>query len=249
MRRHTNWSLSGKFRMLFALAFLLFDYNPFGLSRDDSARFRSGSSEVALSWLLAFPTEDAFRLSNETVKMGVRLLMGLDIPQALVPKTCECNEESDAQGDHFFRCKLGPEKIRRHDALARTFEKIVRECHGHTKPEVFLRDLGLDDPQNGLRLDLLVHCTAFERPVLVDVSVAHPTQKAFVASSAKFDGFTASQIETHKNQKYRQKIVEGGYIFYPLVAETYGRWGHSMDEFLATGKMCLPLRRSLLEAA
>eukprot|EP01066_Platyproteum_vivax_P016709 Platyproteum_vivax@DN7202_c0_g1_i2.p1 len=84
------------------------------------------------------------------------------------------------------------------------------------------------------------------------LNFSQPTQKAFVASSAKFDGFTASQIETHKNQKYRQKIVEGGYIFYPLVAETYGRRGHSMDEFLATlakHAACRSLRRSLLEAA
>ena len=69
-----------------------------------------------------------------------------------------------------------------------------------------------------------------ERGVFGDVRIAEPCCAKVTHPQAANPGRAARAGELEKRRLYQTASEQLGYVFYPLIFETYGRWGDSMLE-------------------
>jgi len=78
----------------------------------------------------------------------------------------------------------------------------------------------------------LVHLDRSPTQVYEDVSIRVETAPTYVHAAAHTDGWTAQFAQRAKNTKYKQKVNAVGGRFRALIAETEGRWGEGVVQFL-----------------
>ena len=102
------------------------------------ARFLAVQAPHSGGWLLALPIANCrLRLNNETVRVAVRMRLGLSL---CVPHNCHCVTLVDAQGLHAMVCKKAPGKIARHHV----FNDIIWRAVGAAGIPAVKEPSGLD---------------------------------------------------------------------------------------------------------
>ena len=201
----------------------------------------------ASGWLTAIPTSPRNSLNNFQYRVSVLLRLGLTLPATLLTNRCTCDGAIDQNGDHFFLCHRGGQRILKHNALRDMFRKLFGEVNLPADIEVYLSSIGVTPPNSNprnQRMDL--YLVVDGEGILADVTVTHPCRQNTTANtslgrqwrlinrraSQRPGGSEAREAEKEKDKLYGQTTRQAGMKFVPLAAETLGRWGNETVKLL-----------------
>ena len=210
-----------------------------GYSRE-GACLQSCRGPGASGWLQAFPFTKDLTIEPKIFCAAARLRLGIAFPVAPISASCPgCKQACDVWGDRFLKCGHGKERIGRHDALVATFYRIFKEAKlVGVKKEQLLRTLGIPSPQRDpskQRIDLLAAFQDGSR-ALFDVCGTHPCHgdRPFEPKnrSNRRPGTALHAYESRKRGDWDGPAQQGGYKFYPLAFESFGRWSKTTEDLL-----------------
>ena len=193
----------------------------------------------ALGWLQAVPYNAQLTIAPEVFCLSARLRLGVLDPTYPMPALCHlCHKRSDRYGDHFFKCHYGRERIARHDALTATFYRIFREAKlTGVKKEQLLRGLGIQIQQRHCKQRIDLTATLQDgTPSLFDVTGTHPCHGDkpidLINLFNRRGGQAIGVAERKKVDRYGAVAKSGGFHFFPLAFETFGRWSKATEDLL-----------------
>ena len=194
------------------------------------ARLRALREEGASEWLTALPTEPRLRLSNAYWRWAARLRLGMPIP--IAADTCSgCTRRMPEVGDswHSLSCVSGSggHMTARHDAVVNVLSRFSN----------LMGVVNLTEPADlcdtdGRRPDIEFHLPG-EAPLLIDVTIHHPTAPSYRRVAAKHGADkVADGRSARKSDKYDGIADSNGMRFIPFVVSTYGGWHKSAKSVL-----------------
>ena len=193
------------------------------------ARFVSSCGKEAAAAILAVPKSVELTLTPDEFRLMIRRRLGLPLPQ-IRPIRCSCKNHPilDPHGTHLVNgCPLGKDRNNTHNMMVQTIASLCRSAGLYTKVEV--RDAFRSTaPANGGRPDIEFH-GLLEAGVFGDVRISEPCTANLTYVHANVPGRAAKAADIEKRRLYEELSLQLGYSFYPLVFETYGRWGESMQ--------------------
>ena len=184
------------------------------------SRMNSLHSKGTSSWLKAVPNSKLKKPSDKQFEYSCKFRGGFQMHQNLSPK-CVCGSSVDRFGHHFFSCKkLGSRHVR---------HKLVLESVSHRCAQSGLA-ITMENliPQG--RTDIAFH----NLDSLLshgDVSITHPCAKTYLDGAAAAAGSASLARERVKIEKYVPRLPPNT-PFYPLIMESYGRFGKQFQVFL-----------------
>ena len=188
------------------------------------ARLLSCTGSESGAWVLATPQTQHHVLSPEEFSSGVKLRLGLPIPQASGLVTCantKCKTPIDNEGVHLLTCAKGPGRVRLHDRMVRVWHSAVLS----TSLQANVEQRGLYS--DGRRPDIVVPDFSEGRALHLDFSATHPCTPSNIAMSSNTTGAAAAKRE---REKILYSDCEG--IFIPVVTEHHGTWGEEAQKLL-----------------
>ena len=171
----------------------------------------------------AIPVSSEFKLSDQTVRFGLRLATSSLLPN--LPATCHC--DSELTPEHLISCKNAHDKLLRHNLVVSSFVSFAAH---HGVPSKQEPRCDYDDCRNAQRPDAVFFLP--QDAVEVDVSITSPVCPSNMLATVKAGGSALLKRESVKNVKYREKARLRGNSFRPLVFETHGRPGADVRAFL-----------------
>ena len=187
----------------------------------DRARLNSISTPHAGAWLRAIPNPNLglSMLSHEFV-ISIRLWLGIKMfPSPPTSILCTCRQHIDPFGDHLISCGTGPERTRRHNALAEVIFQALLVKNKDVVKEV--RCSGSDESRPG---DVFHPDFLEGKPAYFDITVRNSLQPLYVTKAAVRAGAAAEAGEEQKDTRHEANVLATGGLFYPLVLETLGFW-------------------------
>ena len=83
------------------------------------------------------------------------------------------------------------------------------------------------------RFDIVsVSCSSNNPSTSADVSITHPVSESHVVANSRQDGAAAAVRSAAKRRRYKSISERLGYLFVPLIHETYGRAAPEADAYL-----------------
>ena len=200
------------------------------------SRIQSAGGIGASAFLVACPSHEYSRLSNDQMEIAVKRRLGINLCSLLNTNVakCVCGADLDELGDHLICCKKGNDRFLVHYGIIHNFAAIFRDCQLIVQTEKPLASLGPMNPLlSGKRADLLITFRN-KTPYLADVSVVHstPLNADSLVKYAKKPGAAASIREKEKNNKYKEASNQVAHNFVPLIIESYGRVGEECRFFM-----------------
>jgi hypothetical protein len=110
-----------------------------------------------------------------------------------------------------------------HNAIVSELSRLSSVALLHPKMEV----RPFDDAR---RVDLTIKCGSTVHAF--DVAITHPLLPGNVLAAAEAPGGAATQYERVKVKKYSADCTKLGFVFAPLVVDTFGAWGSGAFPFL-----------------
>ena len=222
---------------------------PSSSSHLQQKRFQTKSQSVFETLLRQSSPEDIIRLSLRilpqqipgcwvsNIEFGTAIRLRLGLPLGIpLPPICACGENSDKQGSHFLKCKLGGEWISRHNMIVHVVATIAKASGFLIQQELPLSIITLrssNPPPPGI-MDQVVTSGDFNTNILANVTITHP----FPASTSRITPSMLHPVhftrlkQSHKINKYQNTARLLGASISPLAMETYGAVGPSFQKFL-----------------
>jgi hypothetical protein len=205
-----------------------------------SARIRSCGGAGSGAFLQAIPVVRGCLMSNTELTIAVKTRLGLDLS---VPPggRCACGRALDSNGHHFFLCGHGGDWQSRHTVLCQVWASIIRETGCAVSSEVPVLSLSLPSTFSEIdstrfrsrRFDIVsVSCSSNNPSTSADVSITHPVSESHVVANSRQDGAAAAVRSAAKRRRYKSISERLGYLFVPLIHETYGRAAPEADAYL-----------------
>jgi hypothetical protein len=188
------------------------------------ARLRALRVSGASEWLTVLPTDPRLRLSDCHWQWAARLRLG--IPVAPVADVCAgCSKPLPKPGDswHALSCVAGSSRhmTARHDAVVMILSRLATMMGVVTLTEP--ADLSATD---GKRPDVEFHLP--EVPLLIDVTITHPTAPSYRKAVAKHGADRLGDDRgARKSLKYDGIAASNAMQFSPFILYTFGGWDKS----------------------
>ena len=204
-------------------------------SQHNKIRLTSCSAIGSSAFLRAPADSQGCHFTNEEFQIAIKMRINAPL-NLLCPSRCICDSDLDDQGDHFFKCRIGPEWEQRHSSLVHCMASILRSANLIVQHEVPLSTLGplrdLDSSGDG-RMDLTI-TSCDSTPLLADVTIIHPiiSQINLNSSSVTSPLHFAKHRERAKIRKYGDRVAQLRQQFLPFVLETFGAMGPMLDTYL-----------------
>ena len=204
-------------------------------SPQDKIRILSCSAVGSAAFLRAPAYLQGCMFSNEELKIAIKTRINAPL-NLLCPPRCACGSVLEDNGDHLFKCRIGPEWENRHSTLVHTMASILRSVNFIVQHEVPLSSLGplrdLDDTGDG-RMDLVV-ASGDSTPILADVTVIHPIPSRPIPAGSQMTTplYFAKYRENAKTTRYGDRATQIHHAFIPMVFETFGAFGPQLNQFL-----------------
>ena len=200
-----------------------------GASPSVLARYVSSCGKEAAAAILAVPKSNELTLTPDEFRLMIRRRLGLPLPQIRhIRCSCKNHPILDQHGIHLVNgCPLGKDRNTTHNMMVQTFASLCRSAGLYTKVEVkdAFRSVA---PLNGGRPDIEFH-GLLETGVFGDVRISEPCSASLSIAQAIVPGRVAQAADLEKRRIYEALSTQLGFTFYPLIFETYGRWGDSMQ--------------------
>ena len=149
-----------------------------------------------------------------------------------------CISLSDPLGDHYMCCRVGGEFQSRHNTLLQVCSSICRQASHAVDMEVpasavIPPSTPSSVPHHNLRFDLVIR-NSHSQATAADVTVIHPSPESDSAliTYSRRPAAAAALRERQKVTKYKNLSRSLGMSFVPLVFETFGTLGASMQVWL-----------------
>ena len=196
----------------------------------DRARLLAVRSKHAGQWL----TVDLTRhntLSPDAFGVAVRVRLGLELANATPTRCGLCLKQVNAKTnpDHYLSCgKASKQYTRRHNTVLTCMERCLKRF------DAVKNSIRIDPPNGGVtkkqtRIDLEV--ATLNGVYIFDVNVPHPCSKSYVKHTAADGNWLIHKMESRKHHKHVGMAVKNGFIFHPVVCETFGATGDRTEHF------------------
>jgi len=181
----------------------------------DRARLTSVSAPFSGSWLTTAPIDPLFAMPDVHFALATRLRLGLPLFEDA--KRCVCGASTLESPLHFMSCTfLNAIRIVRHDRLVQVLARVARLCGvvTHLEPRIDGEDKSRGDG----------HLFFHTQSAIFDTYVIDPNAKTYL-KAAQFPLGAAATGEAKKSAIYGARCREQGFLFFPVVLETYGAIG------------------------
>ena len=201
------------------------------VSLEEVARRRSVCTPESGAFLFSFPYGDC-RLPPKNFVAAVQYRLGMNLSLISADNVvCSCKKKGivDRRGYHLSICGVGDEIYNRHNSMAKCLKILVAragiKCNYNPRG-VFYKstdkniqpDLHLQQPG--------VLCGNGSADISIDVRITDPVATSHVGS----DSIMLSELE--KIRKYKVHADAAGYVFMPIVVETFGRWSEQLQQLV-----------------
>ena len=179
------------------------------------ARLLSITNPFSGSWLTTAPLNPLFTLHDVNFSIATRLRLGLPLFDNIT--RCVCGASLLESPLHFMSCRhLNAARIIRHDRLVQVFTRIARQCGVVTQIEPRI------DGQDKSRGD--GHLFFHTQSAIFDTQVIDPGSKSYLKAAQRPLG-AAAVGEARKIGSYATRCQEQGFLFFPVILESYGGLG------------------------
>ena len=213
-------------------------------SREDKARLEAAAAPHAGAWLQA-PATKAVGLHLSTVEFVAAASLRIGARLLAQEKWCpKCDQTLCRRASHAFRCRGGGDITVGHNSLRdETFFRCgaagitaERETSG-LLPSAMRRRPG----------HIVIRSCPGLGPVALDFAVTCPLQASVVSDAAQRPLAAAMSYEAHKfeDRQTANLCAAEGLKLMPMVAETLGGWGPSVQEVFRTIARATAERQSL----
>ena len=138
-------------------------------------------------------------------------------------------QQMDLFGHHATTCANSGDRIKKHNALRDCiFNSCSLAAWSPIKEKAFLFAGTSERPA-----DIFIPNFSCGKGLVTDVAVTCPLQHKYVFEAAKIMGFASSNYADEvKNKNFQKRAEEEGYLYQPLVVESFGGWTpESLDFF------------------
>ena len=189
--------------------------NKFPRNSPDRARLTSVSTPYSGSWLTTAPIDPIFTLPDVHFALSCRLRLGITFFDDI--RHCICGASLSQSPLHFMSCtRLNAVRIIRHDRLVQVIARVARTCGVvvHLEPRI-----DEEDKSRGGG-----HLYFHTQSAIYDTYVIDPCAKTYVKCAQQPLG--ASMMgEGKKISHYGDRCKQQGFLFFPVVLETFGGVG------------------------
>jgi hypothetical protein len=185
----------------------------FPRNSSDRARLTSVTNPYSGSWLTTAPLDPLFTLHDIHFALATRLRLGLPLFDNIT--RCVCGATLDHSPLHFMACR-NLSRIPRHDRLVQVITRVARLCGVTTQIEPRI------DGEDKSRGD--GHLFFHAQSGIFDTLVIDPCANSY-RKAAQHPLGAASIGEKRKSDSYDARCRQQGFLFYPVVIETFGGLG------------------------
>ena len=184
------------------------------------------------------PKSKMHTISNEQLSVAMRCRIRMKLNQIIPKRQCKCKQNIDQYGAHLLIGCCRSDRIWVHNICTQQIQKTLEACDVITKYEP-LHIFQSVDGNNNQRPDLCCFNLAGygSQPVILDTMLTCPYppsggQLTFLEATKPLRA--AENGENYKNNMHKYKILApaGGYGFKPLIIETSGTLGKSLEKIL-----------------
>ena len=177
-------------------------------------------SRESSGWLKAAPLSSlGLAMPCHEFTTSLRLWLGIPITSLPSSSICPCSATLDQYGDHLLGCKVGPYRIRRHNALRDIIYYTLKQDNPNVRLEQPLNSNTREKPGDIYHPDFID-----SRPTYFDITIRNTTQPGLISSASSNAGAAAASGESSKDAKYNASVSAAGGVFIPLAVETFGLW-------------------------
>lgn len=212
------------------------------------------------AFLTALPTQPAYTLDDESMRLAVRHRLGLPASDALQGQSCVCGVAFASDPDHFHSCMQTRSNAltKRHDAMVHTLSSLAREAdwlvtiepNHHLRPAdhsaataATAQPLSPTAATAGEHDDLPAHYNRHGDLLLlrhssklyIDFSLTRPTNSSTLTHQPRVRTVPLHSTLTRaatKKRKYAAIAAVNQYEMLPFVMETYGGFGSDAKRVL-----------------
>ena len=187
----------------------------FARNSTDRARLASVSTPYSGSWLTTTPIDPIFTLPDVHFALSCRLRLGITFFDDI--RHCICGASLIQSPLHFMSCtRLNAVRIIRHDRIVQVIARVARTCGVvvHLEPRIDEEDKSRGDG----------HLYFHTQSAIYDTYVIDPCANTYVKTAQQPLGASATG-EAKKISHYGVRCKEQGFLFFPVVLETFGGIG------------------------
>jgi hypothetical protein len=187
----------------------------FSRNSPDRARLASVSTPYSGSWLTTAPIDPLFTLPDVHFALACRLRLGITFFDDI--RHCICGASLAQSPLHFMSCtRLNAVRIIRHDRLVQVIARVARTCGVvvHLEPRIDEEDKSRGDG----------HLFFHTQSAIYDTYVIDPCANTYVKCAQQALGASATG-EAKKISHYGVRCKQQGFLFFPVVLETFGGIG------------------------
>ena len=196
----------------------------------DKARLNCVARDGSGDWVTAPPSKAlGLHLRKSEFFLAARYRLGLPIFQreGNCPMT-NCQGFGDKYGDHSISCAINGERIAKHNHVRDAiFAAAAQAALGPRKEPAGLLPGSDDRPA-----DVLLPFWANGKDAALDISIVNPMQQALVGQVAREGDSGVQHTFNVKVRKYSERCEAEGFIFVPMIVDTYGGWHKESLEVL-----------------
>ena len=196
----------------------------------DRARLIDLSNDYVSSWITTYPSEKAYVLTDDTVKIAFRLHMG-EKPMESLPNKCHrCGKSFASDPWHPFSCEKGKKKgsFMVHENVVHTISDTLNSVGIYSSTKANVYGDGFNFP--GANPDIMVQLP--QSGVVLDVVSTHILAKSYIKNkSALVRGQVLNAKDNKKFDHHMELARVAGFDFIAIAISSLGAFSKDALKF------------------